>query len=136
MKKVSIDFNKNPKLAITCRGFILCEHDVRIHAGGDPIDITGTNVTDDYPDNNADPASDVYTLPTPSGKYVVIRWRLTFALYDQADKYVASIHVLADDKVVDVAHFSHTDEGESGTLRVETGLLILEPKEGDDDDTQ
>lgn len=135
MKKVSIDFDKNPKLAITCRGLILCEHDVRIHAGGDPIDITGTNVTDDYPDNNADPASDVYTLPTPSGKYVVIRWRLTFALYDQADNYEVFIQVHADDKIVDVAHLSHTDECESSMLRVETGLLALERMEGDDDDT-
>lgn len=128
MKKVSIDFDKNPKLAITCRGLILCEHDIRIHAGGDPIDIAGTNVTDDYPDNNADPASDIYSLPTPSGKYEVISWRLTFALYNEADMYEATIHVITDDKVVSIANFSNNDEGQSGTLRIETGLINLERK--------
>ena len=125
MKKVEIDFNKNPKLAVTCSGLILCEHSVRIHAGEEPVIIAGTNVTDDYPDNNADPASDIYSLPTPLGKYEVISWRLTFALYDEDDKYKAYINVITDDKVVDIAHFSNSDEGQSGKLRIETGIINL-----------
>lgn len=128
MKEVSIDFNKNPKLAITCRGLIFCEHDVCIHAGKDTIRIAGTNVTDDYPDNNPDPASDIYSLPTPLGKYEVISWRLTLALFNEADKYEATVHVITDDKVVSIANFSNNDEGQSGKIRIEPGIIILERK--------